>query len=296
LYFKVTLPDAIGSGLVDTINRARGTKISPEQFFADCRARARDEGIFEQAYMCNPLGAATNRIVEWSAIERCRYDYDIIRLHLEHHQVLEQFGQFNPATEDSRHDEITGFIQKRFLKLFQSQGKWRLGFDVAASGQGDLAVIYIDEVKGSDLWLRGLFSCRTEDWHFLRTVLFKFIFELRNVYAAGDASGLGRNICWDAASRFGSRFTSVNFGSRKHDLGFALMNQLSTAQKRFPKSEQDIAADFFALRKSYEGARWIFSEGANHLNKVSHCDIAWAGALATEAHITKRCSAGGMVC
>ena len=246
---------------MDAINRVRGTKISPEQFLADCRARARDEGIFEQAYMCNPLGATINRIVDWSAIERCRYDYDIVRVHLEHDQILEQFGQFNPATQDSREYEITQFVHKRFLKLFQSKSTWRLGFDVAASGQGDLAVIYIDEVQGSELWLRALFTCRTEDWHFLSSVLFKFLSELRSVQAAGDESGLGRQICWDAASHFGSRFIPVNFGSKKHDLGFALMQQLSTAQKRFPRGEQDIASDFFALRKHYQATRWVFSEG-----------------------------------
>jgi phage FluMu gp28-like protein len=295
LYFKVTLPDAINFGLVDTINRARGTNISREQFFADCRSRARDEGIFEQAYMCNPLGATINRIVDWSLLEGCRYNYDIIRIHLEHNQILEQFGQFNPASQDSREDEITQFIHRRFLKTFQTKSKWRLGFDVAASGQGDLAVIYIDEVQGSELWLRALFTCRTEDWHFLRTVLFKFLSELRYVEAAGDASGLGRQICWDAASHFGSRFIPVNFGSKKHDLGFALMQQLSTAQKRFPRSEQDIASDFFALRKHYQATRWVFSEGTNNLNPASHCDIAWAGALATHAHVQRKVCAGGMV-
>ena len=62
------------------------------------------------------------------------------------------------------------------------------------------------------------------------------------------------------------------------------MNQLSVAEKRFPRSEQDIAADFFALRKAYTGTRWVFTEGRNTLNPASHCDIAWAGALATHAH------------
>jgi hypothetical protein len=77
----------------------------------------------------------------------------------------------------------------------------------------------------------------------------------------------------------------VNFASKKHDLGFALMNQLSTAEKRFPKSaHDDIAADYFALRKAYTGTKWAFSEGRNSLNAASHCDIAWAGALASYAH------------
>ena len=73
------------------------------------------------------------------------------------------------------------------------------------------------------------------------------------------------------------------------------MNQLSIAEKRFPKSEQDIAADYFALRKSHSGAKWVFSEGRNTLNPNSHCDIAWAGALATHAHTERKSSIGACV-
>jgi phage FluMu gp28-like protein len=308
LYYRVTLPDAIDLGLLEVINRTQQKNFTRDQFIAGCRARARQEEIFQQSYMCNPLGASTNHIVEWSAIERCRYDYELIRVHLEHAEIIEKFAEFRPSHEEMRADEIRDFIHSKFRPLFNNQSssfssssskrsnshhssaptprppKFRLGFDVAASGQGDLAVIYIDEVQGEELWLAGLFSCRTEDWHFLQTVLFKFLKDLRSVRGAGDASGLGRQICWDAANRFSYAFEAVNFSSKKHDLGFALMNQLATAKKRFPRSEQDIAADFFALRKSFEGNRWVFSEGRNTLSPNSHCDIAWAGALASHAH------------
>ncbi len=183
IYFRVTLPDAIQFGLVDTINRARGTHITPVQFLADCRARARDEEIFEQSYMCNPLGAAANHIVEWSAIERCRCDYEIERVHLEADEVRKQFGEFRPSREHDRENQIAQFLREKFPSLLgepkRSEGvthhaslttpqhsntpslqsaKLRLGFDVAASGQGDLATIYIDEAKSGALWLRGLFT------------------------------------------------------------------------------------------------------------------------------------------
>jgi len=32
----------------------------------------------------------------------------------------------------------------------------------------------------------------------------------------------------------------------------------------------------------------MFTEGRNTFNPASHCDIAWAGALATEAHTSYR--------
>ena len=316
IYFRVTLPDAIHFGLVDTINRARGTNISASQFLADCRARARDEGIFEQSYLCNPLGAAANHITEWSAIERCRADYEIERVHLEAEEVRQRFGEFNPTAEHTRERQIHEFLRSSFPSLFSSSSSssssssrsnaprpdaprshapnLRLGFDVAASGQGDLAAIYLDEAKGDQLSLRALFTCRTEDWHFLKTVLFHFL-ALPNIQAAGDESGLGRQICWEAAGKFGSRFLKVNLATKKHDLGFALMNQLSVAEKRFPKSEADIAADFFALRKTHNGVRWAFSEGRNSLNPASHCDIAWAAALATHAHTERKCTVGAAI-
>jgi hypothetical protein len=87
----------------------------------------------------------------------------------------------------------------------------------------------------------------------------------------------------------------VNFSREKHDLGFALMNQLSVVQKRFPRSEADIAADYFALQKTHTGTRWAFSQGRNNLNAASHCDIAWAGALATHAHLKRSWSVGCLV-
>ena len=110
------------------------------------------------------MGAETNHIVDWSAIERCRFDDEIVRVHFAQAQIIEQFGPFSTASESSREYEIEQFIQPAFRQPFQT-------------GQ---------------------------------------------------------------------------FSSKKHDLGFALMNQLASAHKRFPTSEQDIAADFFALRKSYE--------------------------------------------
>jgi phage FluMu gp28-like protein len=297
LYFKVTITDAIELGLLDVINRVQGTHLNPEQFVAGCRARAGSEEIFQQSYMCNPMGSAAANIVEWSAIERCRADYQIERLHLEAAEIPLLFGEFNPRTQDSREEKIHAHLHEKFRSLLSSSSSFssssskntqhaqlRLGFDVAASGQGDLAAIYIDEAQGDELWLRALFTCRTEDWHFLKTILFFFLKNLRRLQAAGDESGLGRQICWEAAAQFSSRFTKVNFSTLKHDLGFTLTNQLSVARKRFPRSEQDIAADYFALRKVHTGTRWTFTEGRNYLNSASHCDIAWAGALASHAH------------
>jgi phage FluMu gp28-like protein len=310
LYFRVTITDAIELGLLDIINDTRDTALTPDQFLADCRARSGLEQIFQQSYMCNPIPGGAS-IVDWSAIERCRSDYEIERVHLESADISRIFGDFAPHSQSSRQTKIEQFLKDRFPLLLTSPShpreeragerrrhqlstiNYRLGFDIAASGQGDLSVIYIDEARADDLWLRALFTCRTEDWDFIKTILFFFLQNLSRVQAAGDESGLGRQICWEAAKQFSYKFTKVNFSAKKQDLGFALMNQLSVAEKHFPKNQPDIAADFFALRKTFTGTKWVFTEGRNNNNPNSHCDIAWAATLSTHAHIEQD-TAGGV--
>lgn len=281
-YYRVTMEDAVELGLVEKINAVRGTTWTREAFIQDCKNRARLPEVYEQAYNCNPQGS-TSAIVPWAQLANCQKDYPIERVHLESNQITELFGKFSPETKLSRETRITQFIKTNFAAVFKTPGKYRLGFDVAASGEGDLAVIYNDRKETPNLKLASLFTCRTDDWNVLETVLFTFLRNLTALKAAGDETGLGRQICWTAAQNFPGVFTSVNFSSKKHDMGFALMNQLSVAEKQMPKAHPDIAADYFALRKIFSGKRWVFTEGRNMLLPESHCDIGWGGALATEA-------------
>ena len=225
-------------------------------------------------------------------MERCMIDYEIERAHLEQNQIIELFGEYRPERQNDREACIRNFIVQAFNQLLTTNqnDQYRLGFDVAASGRGDLSVIYIDRLQGSIFQLAALFTCRTEDWHFIKTVLFTFLRNLSCVQGCGDETGLGRQICWEASREFCGKFRSLNFATEKSSIGFTLMNQLFVAEKRFPNSEQhrDIASDFFALRKHNTGHKWLFTEAANPLNPASHCDIAWAGGLASKAQANYR--------
>ena len=281
-YYRVTMEDAIEMGLVEKINAVNGGHQTREEFWAGCVQRARLPEVLEQEYRCNPRGG-TAAIVDWAAIERCQRDGAIQRLHLEREQIRTLFGDYRPEEHTSRGQRIANYLAGHFGTTFASVAKHRVGFDVAASGEGDLACIYVDRKTAGGLDLSALFTCRTEDWNFLQTTLWTFLRRLSAVQAAGDETGLGRQICWETTKRFPGQFHAVNFASAKHDMGFRLMNQLATAEKRFPRSEPDVASDFYALRKTFQGGRWKFSEGSNALNPHSHCDIAWAGGLSSQA-------------
>lgn len=281
-HYRVTMEDAVEMGLVEKINAVSGKQQTREQFIQDCKNRARLPEIYEQAYNCNPSGSAS-AIVPWAHIVQCRVDRKIERVHMEEHQISEMFGDFSKATELVRQKRIAEFVKASFPKVFNEPQKYRLGFDVAASGEGDLAAIYIDRKESSQFKLDALFTCRTKDWDFMKTVLGTFMSHLSAVQGAGDETGLGRQICWETTQQFPNQFRGVNFASKKHDMGFSLMNQLSTAEKLMPTDHDDIAQDFFSLRKTFSGGRWVFTAGRNNLNPNSHGDIAWAGALSTEA-------------
>jgi phage FluMu gp28-like protein len=284
-HYRVTMEDAVEMGLVEKINETRGTKLTREEFIQDCKNRARLPEIYEQAYNCNPAGS-TSAIVPWATVCANRQNYPIERIHLEARAVGEIFGTYDKETAAARERKIRDFVAQGFPNLFRDVRKRRLGFDVAASGEGDLASIYIDRKEPNGVFqLDALFTCRTDDWHVIEQVLWSFMERLPALKGAGDETGLGRQICWETAAQFPGQFTKVNFSSKKHDMGLALMNQLSVHEKRIPlaKEHDDIAQDYFAIRKHHTGGRWIFSSGRNTLNPASHGDIAWSGALATEA-------------
>ena len=290
-YYKVSLMDAIDCGLVEKVNEVRGSSLTRDQFIQNCKTRSRLPEVFEQEYMCNPCGG-TSGIVNWSVLDRCRVDYEIERVHLEQNHVVDLFGEYRVQFQYDRESRIRSFILQSFKNLLteNNSDQYRLGFDVAASGRGNLTVIYIDRLIGNTFQLAALFTCRTDDWHLIKYVLFTFMRNLRSVQGCGDETGLGRQICWEASQQFGSAFQGINFGSEKSDIGFLLMNQLAVGEKQIPRdpAHDDIASDFLALRMHNAGNRWIFTESPNPFNPASHCDIAWAAGLASKAQRVHR--------
>ncbi len=280
----ITIEDAVREGLVEKINQTRGTNFTREGFLADCRNRAGSEATYQEAYMCNPQGSVSP-MNPWWQIDQCQADYDIERVDLEAAQIEELFGR--PSSDRAamavRSERIGAFIAASFPKLLAARKRHQLGYDVAASGEGDLACLYIDSIDQQVPWLRGLLTWRTEDWSFHDAVTQYFMRRLTSVKGAGDETGLGRQTCWQLATDFPQQFTPVNFSSEKHDMFASTMTRIAGAEKRFPRNQDDVAQDFFAFQKILVNKKWTFVAGKNPLNPNSHGDIATAGTLADRA-------------
>lgn len=279
-----TIEDAVREGLVEKINQTRGTTFTREGFIDDCKKRAGSEATYQEAYMCNPQGS-TSPMNPWWQIDLCRADYAIERLHLEANQIEELFGR--PSASDAemklREERIGNFLAASFPQLIAERKRHQLGYDVAASGEGDLACVYVDAIEQQIPWLRGLLTWRTEDWSFHGAATRFFMSKLTSVRGAGDETGLGRQTCWELATKFPNQFLPVNFASEKHDMFASTMNRIAGVEKRFPRDQEDIAQDFFAFQKILVNRKWTFVAGKNPLNEASHGDIATGGTLADRA-------------
>lgn len=286
-YHRTTIVDAIAQGLVEKINQVRGTKFTREGFLADCQKRSKLPGVFEEAYMCNPQDNIES-IVSWATVQACVQAYEIARYHMSNAMVGQLFGSYSRESELRRETAIYQWMEQVFGELRTTIRKGRLGFDIAASGNGDLGSFYLDDKEGDVFKLRGLLTTQTEDWHFMKCACRWFMKHVSAIIGCGDETGLGRNICWDMKQEFPGKFRGVNFSSSKVSLGMTLMDQLGSHSKIIPGGGEkdphlDLAADYYALQKVHQGGKVTFHETANEFNPASHCDIAWSGALASEA-------------
>lgn len=276
---KITIYDAIADGLVKKINERAGTTMTDEEFLADCKRRALTPAIFAERFECNPSDTGSS-ITPWAVIERCR-DQFIYRHHLSDAKIKELFGLPDTSGE-YRMKKMREWMLMQYAPLIGKE-KMRVGFDVAASGKGDLGSFWIDASVNSRLEQRGLLTTQTEDWDFLTTALMWFM-ELPDARGCGDKTGLGRQITWTAEQRTGGRFTGVPFTrATKSAMGSRLMNQLTAGDCRIAQGHDDVAYDIYAVQKSVQNGTLVFSETQNPLNPSSHCDMAWSKALAAEA-------------
>ncbi len=276
---KITIYDVIEQGLVEKINARSGMNMTREEFLEDCRRRALTPAIFAERFECNPADSGSS-IVPWGVIES-RRDQVIARHHLSDAAIKETFG---PADQDQQRRVrlMTEWMQSHFGEALKRTAHYRIGFDVAASGNGDLASMWIDQKTGSRYEQRALLTTQTEDWHFLKTALFWFM-ERPGMMGAGDATGLGKQITWEASQAFSGRFIGVPFTvSNKSRMGTRLMTQLQSGDRRLASGHDDVAMDVYSVQKKTQGSQIVFTTSANPLNKASHGDMAWSAALSSE--------------
>jgi phage FluMu gp28-like protein len=284
-YFKCDIYRAIAEGLVEKINEVSGTEMTRAEFLESCRADAILPEIFAQEYELQPMGGL-DAAVAWERLVACRDDYTMPTAHIADARVADLFGR---PGDPGRKKAVSQWLRQQFPDLYdRSHGKggrrWRIGFDVAASGRGHLAAVTVVQKAGPRYVPRAMVTFQTEDWDVMEFVVACLLSEIPGeVRGAGDETGLGRQICWRLASLYGQQFAGVNFSTAKKDLGTSLIAHVTDGSLRLPKDPDALIHDLHAVRKVFSNGRLVFLETKNPVLPESHCDLAWSLMLAIHA-------------
>ena len=175
-----------------------------------------------------------------------------------------------------------------FWRGFAGNGRPEVGWDVAR--HADLSVIWVNCRAINDIRrLQKLVICRRTSFALQREILRSLMGEYPRAVGCGDATGLGMDSNETLATAFGSRWQPVTFTARsKRELGSGLMTAFDEGSQALPAdavqgASKFVATDIYALQKQGDKANLVISEGINPLEPDSHCDIAWAAALAIRA-------------
>ncbi|HUW99941.1 MAG TPA: terminase family protein [Phycisphaerae bacterium] len=169
------------------------------------------------------------------------------------------------------------------FRLSALPGRLTCGWDVARKKH--LSVVWINEQVGSRQFLRMLIVFRRCTFGFQRNgVIEQMMNTLPNIVGCGDSTGLGMESNEKLTQKYGLRWEGVNFsGPAKVALASKLQTTYQDRGQAIPGSADFVAYDLHGLQKQLVGDRLIVHEMQNVLEPDSHCDFAYANALALKA-------------
>ncbi len=274
-FHRTSITDAVEEGFVEKVNeikRATGKATqSRDEFLEQIRRSCKTQSAYDTQYLAIPNKASGERAVRYADLEHAKQDVHV-----------DIFNFVGDAQAGDEIDPVTDsmVITDAWMPYLTSE-RYVLGYDVAR--RKDLGVVWVDEVQGDHFQLRLLILFRNCKFETQKQVIHAMM-STGKVRGAGDSTGMGETNCEWLATRHIERFIGVNFASKKQELGTGLTAVFEQNQQTLPRDPAYIGADIAAIRKvTRENGKLIYSETANELENDSHCDMAWACALAKYA-------------
>jgi phage FluMu gp28-like protein len=165
-------------------------------------------------------------------------------------------------------------------------GRLEIGWDVAR--HKNLSAVWINRgLPDRRRHLRALIIMRDVSFALQREVVSEVLTRFPSAVGIGDSTGMGMDSNETLHTRFGDRWCGLNFSGRsKRELASGLLTALDDYSQVLPSTEgplKKIATDIYALQREGTGEQLRVAESPNPLLEESHCDIAWAAALAVRA-------------
>jgi len=255
-----TLLDALDDGLLDKINEVRGTSFSREDFIADTRAMVGSDAAYEEECLCKPQRSGESPI-KWGYIDAAKTQYPLERKHLE--------GDESFSVEK---------WAANMVLVLRAADRVAIGYDVARTGH--LSAVALNARFGNKWKLMGLITMHKRKFGLQRDVIAGLMTALPGAVAGGDSTGLGMQVCEELTDLFGpARFVGVNFGQLKPEIGTTMVRVFEDMRQELPaaREHEDIGFDLAGIKSEpLPSGRTRFYESPNPVEKLSHCDMAWA--------------------
>ncbi len=265
---RTTLIDALDQGLLEKINQVSGLSMTREEFIRQTKAACGGEEAYAEECLCEAR-AGGDPAIKWGWIERAAVLKDVFRRH------IDEDGRASLNTDAAEE------AAKVVIETLREDPAQALGYDVARTGH--LSAVWCNGKDGDMRRLRSLVTFHNVEFGCQRGFLEEVLDGVPSITGCGDATGLGMNICEDLEKKFGKeRFTGINFGAHKPNLGVRLRqvyedNRQEIAAAGMDEVKHDLAG---IVSNRLPTGRMVFSETRNPIYTLSHCDIAWANALA----------------
>ena len=260
---SIDLNQALDQGLLEKINEVQGTNFTREEFIKDTIAMVGGEEAFEEECLLKPrLGGSA--AIKWQYITAARQKYDILRFDItgKDEGMLEQ-------------------IAMEIVKALQG-AQAHIGYDVARTGH--LSAVWVNKNMGRQRRLDALVKIEKMKFADQRRLVEAIMEKAPQTIGGGDKTGLGMQVCEELEEKFGTaRFIGMNFGAMKPELGTNLVRAFEQTEQIIPEGTEhdDIAYDLAGIQNIVlPSGRTSFYESSNPIDKRSHCDMAWAGAMA----------------
>lgn len=264
---RTTLLDAIEDGLVEKINKTRGLSLTREQFIEQTKALLGSVEAYLEECLCEPQQRGLPAVA-WAVIQAAQKDVQIPVIDIRGDGVLGE--PIDPC--------MLGVIEANPWKELDPAGRYSVGWDVARSGHLSSMMVFCNEGKHHRLAMHiKMHNCKLPGQ---RELLAKGLDTLHGMTGGGDKGGLGRSDVEQLADRYVGRFDAMDFGGQKAYIVGKMKGAYEDGRVEIPRDQEEIAYDVRAVLTKTVGTHLSFTESRNPLNQFSHCDMAYAQAMA----------------
>lgn len=244
-YHRVTINDAIEQGIVETINRTRGTHWTPDSFLLDCRDKSLDEDAYRQEYLCEPSADAAAWLT-YALIESAEHD-DC------------------PAVGEP----LTGY----------TGGPVYAGLDVGR--KHDLTVLWLWEKVGDVLWARRVLRLRNMPLPDQLIVIAAALREVKLAALLGDQTGIGLGLV-EWLQRHIGNVQGVTFtAAAKQAMAVDTKQAFEDRRVRIAARDGQLRDALHKVRKTVTAAGVVRFEASR--DDAGHSDEFWAAAQGIHA-------------